>query len=177
VLRGDRVVLRATERADLPDLWELLEDPEVAALAENGPITPTSLASYEARFDRLLAQPRPDLVEFTIQADGAVIGQCQLYAIDHFHRRCELGISIGRRHWGHGYGQDAVRVLVSYAFDHLDMRRVGLRVLAEDDRAVGAYRKAGFVEEGRLRRYTFKDGRVQDDLLMAVIRDEHEPAR
>ena len=43
------------------------------------------------------------------------------------------------------------RTLVDYAFTHLDLRRVGLRCLADDPRAVGAYRKAGFVEEGRLR--------------------------
>ena len=52
------------------------------------------------------------------------------------------------------------------------MRRVGLRVLAHDERAIGAYRKAGFVEEGRLRAYSVFEGQPRDDILMAILRDD-----
>jgi RimJ/RimL family protein N-acetyltransferase len=150
----------------------VLEEMEVAILADGGPIVPASLASYEARFERHLAQPPDDLVEFVIDVEGAAIGRCQLHLIDRFHRRCDLGIALGRGYWAKGYGQDAVRVLVDYAFTHLDMRRVGLRVLADDARAIGAYTKAGFVEEGRLRAYSIVEGRPRDDLLMAILRDD-----
>jgi RimJ/RimL family protein N-acetyltransferase len=71
-------------------------------------------------------------------------------------------------------GQDAVRTLVDYAFTHLNMNRVALEVLADDARAVGAYRKAGFVEEGRLRQQAWVRGRFKDDLLMAVVREDWE---
>lgn len=172
MLRGERVTLRPTERADLPRIWELLEDMEVSVLADGGPVVPTSLSSYEARFDRELAAPPTDRIEFMIEVDGELVGQCQLHSIDHFNRRCDLGIALGRNHWGRGLGQDAVRVLVDYAFTHLDLRRVGLRVLADDARAVGAYTKAGFVEEGRLRGYSIVKGQLHDDLLMAVTRDD-----
>jgi hypothetical protein len=57
MLRGERVTLRPTERADLPKLWELLEDMDVAILAEGGPVVPTSLSRYEARFDRQIVVP------------------------------------------------------------------------------------------------------------------------
>jgi RimJ/RimL family protein N-acetyltransferase len=175
MLRGERVTLRPTERADLPKLWELLEDMDVAILAEGGPVVPTSLSRYEARFDRQIVDPPDDRIEFVIEADGEVVGQCQLHYIDRFNRRCDLGIALGRDHWGKGLGQDAVRLLVDYAFTHLDLRRVGLRVLADDARAVGAYTKAGFVEEGRLRGYSIVEGRARDDLLMAAIRDDSSP--
>ncbi len=172
MLRGERVTLRPIERADLSRLWELLEEMEVAILADGGPIVPVSLASYEARFERHLAQPPDDLVEFVIDVEGEVIGSCQVHYIDRFHRRCDLGIALGRGYWAKGYGQDAVRVLVDYAFTHLDMRRVGLRVLADDARAIGAYTKAGFIEEGRLRAYSVVEGRPRDDLLMGILRDD-----
>jgi len=172
MLRGERVILRPTERADLRRLWELLQDMDVAVLADDGPIVPVSLSSYEARFDRHLAEPRDDLVEFVIDVDGGLVGSCQLHAIDRFHRRCDLGIALGRDYWGKGYGQDAVRVLVDYAFTQLDMRRVGLRVLAHAERAIGAYRKVGFVEEGRLRAYSLFEGQPRDDLLMGILRED-----
>ena len=174
MLRGERVLLRPVERADLPRLWELLEDLEVAVLADSGPVRPVSLARSEARFDREAEAgdaPR-DQAWFAVVAEGELIGQCGLHAIDHFNRRCEVGIALGRDHWGKGYGQDCVRVLVDYAFTHLAMNRVSLQVLADDPRAVGAYRKAGFVEEGRLRQHGWVRGEFHDELVMSILRDE-----
>ena len=74
MLRGKRVTLRPTERADLPRLWGLLEDMDVAVSADAGPIVPVSLASYEARFDRHLAEPPDDLVEFAIEVEDDLSG-------------------------------------------------------------------------------------------------------
>ena len=107
-----------------------------------------------------------------LEVRGELIGECGLYRIDHFNRRCELGIAIGREYWGKGFGQDAVRTLVDYAFDHLNLNRVALQVLADDPRAVTAYRKAGFSEEGRLRQQAWVNGAFADELLMAVLRED-----
>jgi RimJ/RimL family protein N-acetyltransferase len=86
-----------------------------------------------------------------------------------------VGIEIGRDFWGKGFGQDAVRTLVHYAFEHLNMNRVELYVLADDPRAVGAYRKAGFVEEGRLRGHSWVHGEYHDALVMSVLRVDWKP--
>jgi RimJ/RimL family protein N-acetyltransferase len=174
MLRGERVVLRPIQRADLPRLWELLEDLEVKVRRETGPVVPISLARYEARFDQEAATPASDQLWFAVESDGELIGEGGLYGIDHFNRRCELGIGLGRGFWGKGLGQDAVRTVVDYAFTHLNMNRVALEVLADDARAVGAYRKVGFVEEGRLRQQAWVRGRFEDDLLMAVLREGWE---
>src|SRR5262245_41826561 len=139
MVRVEPVVLRAVERDDLPVLWAILDDDiEVAVLADGGPVRPASLAGLQERYEKRLADPPTDRVEFTIDVDGVPVGSCLLYWIDHFNGRCDLGISIGKEYWGKGYGSDAVRTLVDYAFTHLDLRRVGLRCLADDDRAVGA---------------------------------------
>ena len=165
-------MLRPTERADLPKLWALLEDLEVVVLADAGPPLPVSLATYEERFDRKTKEPSKDEIWLTVEVDGKVVGDAGLYGIDHFNQRCELGISLGRDHWGKGFGQEAVQVLMHYAFAYLGMSRVGLKVLADDPRAVGAYRKAGFTEEGRLRNHDWVGGEFHDVLVMSTLRDE-----
>jgi RimJ/RimL family protein N-acetyltransferase len=175
MLSGDRVVLRPIERSDLPRLWELLEDPEVAVLAELGPVRPTSLAEYEAKYDERLREANREWVAFAIETSGEVIGECDLHRIDQFTRSCELGIAIGREYWGKGLGQDAVRTLVDYAFEYLNMNRVGLYVLADDARAVGAYMRAGFVEEGRLRQRSWVRSEHRDELVMSVLREDWKP--
>ncbi len=60
----------------------------------------------------------------------------------------------------------------SYGFRQLNLAKISLRVLADDERAVGAYRKVGFVEEGRLRAHAWYDGARHDELVMAVLREE-----
>ena len=93
---------------------------------------PHSLAEFEARFDQELTKEQKDQAYFGIEVDGELIGEAGLHHINHFNRSCELGIGIGREYWGKGFGQDAVRTLVDYAFEHLNMNRVGLYTLAED---------------------------------------------
>jgi RimJ/RimL family protein N-acetyltransferase len=175
MLKGDRVLLRPIQRADLPRLWELVRDFEVAVLGSPGPVVPQSLPEFEAEFDPDPAKPRKDRAYFGIEVDGELIGEAGLHRINHFNRSCELGIGIGRDYWGKGFGQDAVRTLVDYAFEHLNMNRVGLYTLADDPRAVGAYRRAGFVEEGRIRQHAWVRGRYEDELVMSVLREEWTP--
>jgi RimJ/RimL family protein N-acetyltransferase len=174
MLSGERVVLRATQREDVPRLYELFEDLELKYLSDNDPPKPRSLAADQARFEELLGEQDRNWFYFAIELDGEVIGSGGIQNIDHFRRCCDLGISVGRDYWGKGYGQDAVRVLVDYAFTHLNMNRVALEVLADDERAVGAYKKAGFVEEGRMREYSWVNGRYEDALVMSILRSEWE---
>jgi RimJ/RimL family protein N-acetyltransferase len=83
MLRGEQVVLRPIQRADLPRLWELVEDFEVAVLESPGPVVPHSLAQFEARFDQDLGQEHKDHAYFGIEVDGALIGEAGLHHIDH----------------------------------------------------------------------------------------------
>jgi RimJ/RimL family protein N-acetyltransferase len=65
---------------------------------------------------------------------------------------------------------------VDYGFSQLNLAKISLQVLADDERAVGAYLKAGFVEEGRLRDHTWYDGARHDELVMGVRREDWKPA-
>jgi RimJ/RimL family protein N-acetyltransferase len=175
MLEGKQVRLRAIERDDLPRLHELFDDDlELLGRAEDSPPRPVSLAELEQRFDERLEEPDRSVMRFGIEVDGELIGECQLHFIDHYRASCELGIVLGRAYWAKGYGQDAVRTLVAFAFRDLNMRKVGLEVLADDERAVGAYRKVGFVEEGRRRAHSWFEGAFHDALVMGMLREEWE---
>jgi len=173
MLNGFHVRLRAIEREDLPRLHELFDDDlELIARAEDTPPRPVSLAELEQRFDERLEEADRSVMRFAIEVDGELIGECELHFIDHYRATCQLGVVLGREYWGKGFGQDAVRALVGFAFRDLNMRKVGLEVLADDERAVGAYRSAGFVEEGRLREHSWFEGAYHDALVMGILREE-----
>jgi len=173
MLDGKHVRLRAIEREDLPRLHELLDDDlELMTRRSDEPPRPVTLAELEQHFDERLEEPNDRAMWFAIEVADDLIGECGVQAIDHYRRSCHIGIALGRGYWAKGFGQDAVRTLVDFAFRDLNMHKVGLEVLASDDRAVGAYRKAGFVEEGRLRDHSWFDGAFHDAIVMGILREE-----
>jgi RimJ/RimL family protein N-acetyltransferase len=169
MLRGERVLLRALERDDLPALQAIRNDLEIESLASDQRPTPVSLAQLQARFDARASQPADGVVRLVIDLAGTVIGDAQLHTFDDFSLTCHLGIALSSEHLGVGYGSEAITLLVAYAFEHLHVRKVCLEVLAHDGRAVGAYRKAGFGEEGRFREQAWHRGEYRDVLRMAVF--------
>ena len=101
-----------------------------------------------------------------------MIGACSLGQLHGDTRSGRLGIWIGKPNWGRGFGTDAVRVLCRFGFRELNLQRIGLGVYETNPRAIRAYRKVGFVEEGRRRRDHFIDGRYVDLILMGLLADE-----
>jgi RimJ/RimL family protein N-acetyltransferase len=172
VLRGAKVTLRAVEREDLRRLWELRNDERTEVLAF-GPPKPRSMAEMDVWFDRMLADTNSYV--FVIDAEGATVGTCNLRDVDPVNRRAEIGISLAADQTGKGYGSDAIRVLLDYAFRHLNLHKVSLDTLASNEPALRAYRACGFVEEGRLREHDWFEGRYEDLILMAVLRERWIP--
>jgi RimJ/RimL family protein N-acetyltransferase len=86
-----------------------------------------------------------------------------------------IAIALGdRADWGKGYGTDAMRLMLRYAFTELNLRRVTLIVFEYNPRAIRSYEKAGFVMEGRIRGAMQREGKRWDFLFMGVLREDWE---
>jgi RimJ/RimL family protein N-acetyltransferase len=171
VLKGRQVELRAIERADLRTIWRWYNDVELELLA-GGDIRPQTFKQMEAHFEKELKEHAP--TRFAIVVDGVLIGACGLGDWDDA-LSLRLFIAIGEKsYWGKGYGRDAVHTLLDYAFRHRNAHKVWLEVLADNERAIRAYKSCGFVEEGRIRDNAWRDGEYVDELIMGILRDEWE---
>ena len=173
MLIGQKVRLRAINREDLERLCQFNNDVEVEVAGGGDPPMPQSLARLQAEFDANAAKGGRDGTFFGIEADGVFIGQCGLYDLNGENGSAMLGIAIGdKNYWGKGYGRDAIRVLLDYAFRLRSLRRVGLSVNGNNARAIRAYRACGFVEEGRLRAAVWSAGAFVDFVYMGILREE-----
>ncbi|HDN79985.1 MAG: N-acetyltransferase [Chloroflexi bacterium] len=170
MLRGRKVRLRAPEREDLPLFVRWLNDTEVTRYLTL--YWPLSMAEEEQWFENLLKREN-DRVFVIETEEGKPIGNMGLHNIDWKNRKAVLGIFIGEKdYWGKGYGTDAIKTLLRFAFEELNLNRVELRVFEFNTRAIRCYEKCGFVTEGRLRQSLFRNGRYHDELVMAVLREE-----
>ena len=95
--------------------------------------------------------------------DGVYIGQVGLHGIDYVSGVAELGIVIGRKdYWGKGYGADAIRTLLRFAFSQLRLRKIILKYQGANERGRKCYSRVGFKEVGRLKAHQLVDGEFQD---------------
>ena len=179
VLRGRAVLLRGIERSDVPQLHEWSGgDPAAWALTSAAPWVPTTAADALAAYDGSERfRPRDAHVPFAVEAEGALAGSVALWGIDTLARSGHLGISLGPHARGRGWGSDACRVLLEYAFRWRGLHRVQLEVLATNEAAVRAYERVGFVHEGRRRESAWVDGAFVDELLMGVLEREWRRTR
>jgi diamine N-acetyltransferase len=173
VLRGERIVLRAVERDDLPAIHAMRNDAPLESLVYGAPL-PHSLAELQAQYDVEAQKPVPerDAVKFVIESAGAVIGRCDLFDIDRVSGTVRLGITVDGEHQGQGLGTEAVDLLVAYAFHDLGLRKVWLDVLAGNRQAIRSYEKSGFVEEGLMRAHYWHEGGHRDAVVMGILREE-----
>lgn len=139
------------------------------------PATPYSKQQIKEFVEKELLSQQPGMFFFMIRSreDDRIIGEIGLDGIQWNHGDTFVGISIGERElWNKGYGTDAMRVLLRYAFDELNLHRVSLTVFEYNPRAIRSYEKAGFVYEGRERKFVERDGKRWDVLYMGVLREE-----
>ena len=173
MLQGKLVLLRAMTRDDLPRLCTFNNDIAVELAGGGDPPIPQALARLEAEFDQATAKGGRDGMGFAIEADGLFIGQCALFNVNETARTCELGITIGdKAYWGKGYGREAIQLLLRYAFQYQNYRKVWLHVHATNERAIRAYLGCGFVEEGRQRAHVWSNGAFEDLVIMGILRQE-----
>ena len=171
---GERVRLRHTEKEDLPIFVEWLNDPEV----RRGLMLhlPLSIAEEQQWFENMLTSPqdeRPLVIEAQTDDGWTMIGNSSFHNLDWRNRNAELGIFIGdKSFWDQGYGTEVMQLLIKHGFTTLNLHLIYLRVYENNQRAIRAYKKAGFKEEGRLRQMIYQDGQYLDVIFMSVLRTE-----
>ncbi len=176
MLTGDRVTLRALNSEDYPALVRAYNDVELELLGGGRPPRPVTLPMVAEMFDE--AVKASDAFTFAIEADAQLIGTCGLHSVNRVDRTAEIGIGIVNRDYhGRGYGREAMRLLLDFAFRLQNLRRVWLEVHGSNERAIRSYRASGFVEEGRLREHVWSAGRYDDLIQMGLLRREDREDR
>ena len=67
--------------------------------------------------------------------------------------------------------------MLDHAFGTLGLHRIALYVFEFNERAIRAYRRCGFVVEGRSRESIWRDGRWWDELAMSVLESDWRARR
>lgn len=104
-----------------------------------------------------------------------LLGACDLFDIDMTHGTAELGIFIGEKSfWGRGYGRDAVKLILDFGFNVLNLKNIWLRTLSVNERAIKSFEYAGFKQIGERRNAYTIAGASYNWVFMDITADEFE---
>lgn len=174
---GERVALGPLHRGLLPLLARWENDFWTIDRGGDDP-RPVATEAIAAGWEPLLRGERADWLGFAIYAlpELRPIGMMNIRDFTNPHGTAEFGITVGEAaERGKGYGTEAVRLLLDYAFTVLGVHNVWLDTPAYNTGALRAYEKAGFREIGRRRGGRMLAGRRYDVVLMDCTADEFVP--
>jgi RimJ/RimL family protein N-acetyltransferase len=169
-LAGERCYLSPIDPDDYLKYTEWLNDLEV--MSGLAMVTGQVTAAAERETLGRMAASGHSYAIVDIETDQ-LLGNCAFHQVDHVNGTATVGIFIGDKScWSRGYGSEALRLLLDYGFNVLNLHSVMLEVFAYNRRAIASYLKVGFREIGRWREAKLIGGRRYDRVLMDILRTD-----
>jgi RimJ/RimL family protein N-acetyltransferase len=176
MLKGESVLLRPLRDADFDRWYRLMAEDVEVSLAGAGSWFPFTAEAARKRWETSLHADPDERINFAVEVAGEFIGTVALKDIDRRSQHAWLSIVLDGARLGRGYGRDALRTLLRWAFGIQNFHRISLETWATNERALRCYRAVGFVEEGRMREVIWLDGAHVDAVQMGILRREWQAA-
>ncbi len=173
-IMGEKVALDPIRRDLVPLYHRWIND--FAVLRTLHVPRPSTLEEVQAAYEAQVAEElQRRVVYFTVydRATLRPIGRTDLMDINYRDRSARFGIEIGEADYrGRGYGTEATRLTLDYAFTALGLHNVALETWEYNRAGQRAYTKAGFRETGRRRQAKFMGGKLWDIVQMDCLSTE-----
>lgn len=172
-LNTDRLILRPPAPKDAPAFKKLAEAVEIA---ENTfvphPYT-SEMAKEYIRFTKENWQTGEG-ANFVIvrQNDNQVLGSISYKDIDHKHHRAEFGYWIGKPFWNNGYATEAIKAIIQYGFEKLDLHRIYATPFGENKASQRVLEKAGMMKEGVMKDHIYHRGEYKDFWVYGLTEEQ-----
>ena len=172
-LETERLILRPLRMRDARDMFAYAQDSEVSRhvlwaahrhIGETRRFLRTAIRQYHRGFPGSLA------IEW--KASGRMIGTVGFMWINGEYRSAEVGYSLSRDYWNRGIMTEALRAVVAYGFDSLNLNRIEAQHDCDNPASGRVMEHVGMRYEGTLRKRLRNKGRFVDVKLYAILRDD-----
>ena len=174
IISGNMVTLRPLSDDDIKLISKWHNDKEIMTLFA---LTKTTTEEYWLEWFKKIKKD-PNVIYFGIvkKEDDKIIGYVHLEQIYWQHKLCrDIGILIGEKdEWSKGYGTEAMHLMITYAFEELDLHRLELMTFDFNKRGLQLWYKCGFKKEGIMRKARFVNSEWHDVIFMALLEEEYK---
>lgn len=173
LLTGEKVRLTAIDERDIPIISSWYSDADFLRYFDKVPAIPKSIKQIDEWINAI--QSSNNTCPFAIRDinNGEMVGYIELGSIQWWNGTATMGIGIGTNaERGKGYGKEALKLLLDFAFKELNLHRVQLNVFSYNQKAINLYEKLGFKHEGTYREFIHRDGKRWDMYLYGILENE-----
>jgi [ribosomal protein S5]-alanine N-acetyltransferase len=173
VLVTKRLTLRELRQSDATDVLRFrgdpivqkYDDPVIHTVAEAESFLKDLQAEYDAKEGINWA--------VTLGGQNTVFGIFSLHHWNQYHRHAEAGYGLAQAYWGQGIGSEALRAIVQFGFEKLNLNRIYARTISDNHESVRLLERLGFRREGTQREHSWEDdGTFHDSAIYGILARE-----
>jgi ribosomal-protein-alanine N-acetyltransferase len=170
-LETERLLLRRISEADVHEILELRGNPETMKYIPR-PVATTleeALAHIKMINDKIEANEGINWA-ITIKGNPKLIGVIGHYRIQPENHRCEIGYMILPQYNGQGLVTEAVKTVVAYGFDNLQMHSIEAIIDPNNKASERVLQKNGFIKEAHILENAYWDGKYWDTVIYSLLK-------
>ena len=172
-MAGERVRLTGIREADVETIISWDEDREFMRNLFSGPAYPRPEIAQRDWWNERLKNKNEYHFAIRLLESDQIIGTFHIQDIEWTNQAGWFSMGIGSEEFrGKGYGTEALRLGLDFAFNNLNLHRLALGVFAFNEPAIRLYQRLGFTHEGTERELVFRDGRRHDLLVFGMLARE-----
>ncbi len=170
VIESKQFILRPFKQKDAQSLKKYINNEKIYKNTLHIPY-PYTIKDARKWLKKVLKQRKkknPNQINFAIDMDSQVVGSIGLKEIE--GHKAELGYWLAEKHWGKGIMTEAVKIVTNFGFDKLGLRRIYAYVFTFNKGSIRVLEKAGYKQEGILKKHVKKEDKFMDDYLFAKVK-------
>ena len=175
MLIGEKIILRPLKVEDLEKTCHWRNNLELIRLTQ-GIRFPKTVEMEKEWFNYALSDKSNRNIYFGIDVieSNSFIGLIQLTNIDYISGTAVLGYVIGEKEKrGKGYGKEAKKLIIKYAFQTLNLRKITEYNVSFNEAAIKMnLNSTGFRQEGKLIKHVYYDIEYHDVLIFSVLKED-----
>ncbi len=123
----------------------------------------------------LYPESTPTEMVFRIEHGEDLVGEIRFKSLRWFNRKAELSIIIKKEFQKKGFGKSALKMIVDYAFNKMNLHRLEAEVIENNSPSIKLVEQLGFKLEGKLREAKYTEGGYVDILRYGILKNEYKP--
>lgn len=168
---GEKVYLSLSIKEDLPLYYKWLNDSKIN-LTFGKSHDAWSIERQESYINSYNESDDKFFFVIVSKESNEAIGICLLYDIIYPHGKGTMGILIDENYQSNGYGKEASKLLLKFAFNILNLNNIMLYAIEYNKKAIKMYQDIGFKVIGKRRNAYPINNQMYDEVYLDLLKEE-----
>ncbi len=170
-LQGNTILLRALEPSDIDFLYAVENDPQFWEVSSTQtPFSRYLLEQYIANAHLDIFTAKQLRLVIVVKESKRLVGMIDLFDFSPQHQRTGIGILIIKDQQRKGYASEALSLVISYCFDHLNLHQIYANITTDNQESLALFKKFDFEQVGIKKDWIQSNNDFKDEVLFQRLK-------